>query len=148
MMWIWFGIAVGLIILECATIELVAIWFALAALVMGVIVGFASGLELIWQIFIFVAISVIFVLATRPLVKKLMQKRKGTDTNLELIIGRKAIVTEKIENDLSVGAVKINGLVWNARSVDGSVVEKDEFVFVKEIQGNKLIVEKINPQNN
>lgn len=144
MMWVWFGIAVALIIVECATIELVAIWFALSALLMGVIVGIASGLELIWQISIFVALSVAFVFATRPLVKKLMAKRKGSETNLELIVGHKAVVTEKIENDLSTGAVKINGLIWNARTIDGNVVEKDEFVLVKEIQGNKLIVEKIN----
>ena len=39
-------------------------------------------------------------------------------------------------------AVRINGLVWTARSEDGSVIEKDTFVIVKEIRGNKVVVNK------
>lgn len=142
MMWTWFAVAIGLIIVECATVELVALWFALAALVMGVVTGIATEIELIWQILIFLVLSSIFLAATRPLVKKLMAKRKGGETNLELIVEHTALVTEKIENEYERGAVKINGLIWSARSLDGSPIEKDTLVTVKEIQGNKVIVVK------
>ena len=46
----------------------------------------------------------------------------------------------RIDNDLETGEVKINGLVWTARSVDGAVIEEGALVTVQEIQGNKLLV--------
>ena len=141
-MWIWFGIAVVLLLVELATVDLVAIWLALSALILGVIAGIATERHIVWQIGIFVLISGVLLVATRPLIKKFMQRKKNTDTNLELVIGHKALVVEEINNDMSVGAVRINGLVWTARSVDGSIIEKDTLVWVKEIQGNKAFVEK------
>ncbi len=71
-----------------------------------------------------------------------MRKKKGTETNLDLVIGGKALVLEDIRNDYSTGTVKINGIVWTARSADGTNIEKDSFVIIKEIQGNKVFVEK------
>ena len=141
-MWTWFGIAIALIVVEVSTVDLVAIWFALSALIMGVVTGIATDLEVVWQVVIFVALSSAFLVATRPFVKKIMQRRKGGETNLELIVEHTALVVEKIENEYGRGAVKINGLVWSARSVSGDAIEKDELVTVKEIQGNKVLVER------
>lgn len=141
-MWTWFGIAIALIVVEVSTVDLVAIWFALSALIMGVVTGIATDLEVVWQVVIFVALSSAFLVATRPFVKKIMQRRKGSETNLELVVGHTALVVEKIENEYGRGAVKINGLVWSARSVSGDAIEKDELVTVKEIQGNKVFVER------
>ena len=141
-MWIWFGVAVVLLTVELATVDLVAIWLALSALIMGVITGIATDLRLAWQIAIFVAISAVLLIATRPAIKKFLRRKRNTGTNLELIIGHKAIVVEDINNDLSLGAVRINGLIWTARSVDGSIIEKDTLVIIEEIQGNKVIVNK------
>jgi membrane protein implicated in regulation of membrane protease activity len=71
-----------------------------------------------------------------------MKRKSGQETNLELVVDNIARVVETIDNSREMGAGKINGLVWTARSVDGSIVEVDELVLVKEIKGNKLIVEK------
>ena len=142
MMWVWFGITVALIITEVATIELVAVWFALSSLVTGIVAGCAPSLSIVWQIVIFVSASVVLLFATRPLVKRLMRKKKGTETNLDLLLGSKALVLEDIRNDYGTGTVKINGIVWTARSADGTDIEKDSFVIIKEIQGNKVLVEK------
>ncbi len=140
-MWIWYGIAVALLVTEVCTVDLVAVWFGFAALIMGVIMGIAPTLGIGWQIAIFTVLSAALLLATRPLVKKLLSRKKNSETNLELIIGHKALVVEEI-NDFERGAVRINGLVWTARSEDGSVIEKDTFVIVKEIRGNKVVVNK------
>ena len=142
MMWIWFALAVLFIVLEVFTTDLVSVWFAVSALALGVVTGIASDLHIGWQIFIFVLLSGALVLATRPLVKKFLKKKKNTETNLELVLGHKALVVEPIHNDLEQGAVKINGLVWTARSVNGELIEKDTLVIVKNIQGNKVFVEK------
>lgn len=142
MMWIWFALAVLFIVIEAFTTDLVAVWFAAAALVLGVVAGLATELHIVWQIVIFVALSAALVAATRPLVKKLLKKNKNTETNLGLVIGHKALVVEEINNDFEQGAVKINGLVWTARSENGEIIEKDTLVTVKQIQGNKAFVIK------
>ena len=87
-MWIWFGIAVALLIVELATTELVAVWFSAAALVLGVIAAIFPTLDIVWQVLIFVVLSAALVAATRPLVKKLMKRGKNRETNLELIVKR------------------------------------------------------------
>ena len=142
MTWIWFGLAVLFITVELLTTDLVAVWFAVAALVLGVVAGVVPSLHVAWQIFIFVVLSALLVLATRPLVKKLLKRNKNTETNLELVLGHTALVVEEIDNDLERGAVKINGLVWTARSENGEIITQDALVTVKAIQGNKAIVIK------
>lgn len=140
-MWIWFGVAIALLVTEACTVDLIAVWFGFAALIMGVITGIAPTLGVGWQVAIFTVLSASLLLATRPLVKKLLARKKDSETNLELVIGHRALVVEEI-NDFERGAVRINGLVWTARSEDGSVIEKDTFVIVKEIRGNKVVVNK------
>lgn len=142
-MWIWFGVAVVLLIVEITTTELVAVWFSAAALVLGLVAAIFPDLDVIWQVLIFVVLSAALVAATRPLVKKLMKRGKNRETNLELVLDHKALVVEEIDNDMEKGAVKINGLVWNARSENGKVIPQDTLVIVKNIQGNKAIVQAI-----
>ena len=141
-MWVWFGLALLFVVVELCTIDLVAVWFAISALILGVIAAIFTELQFGWQALIFVVLSFVLFLATRPFVKKFMKRRRGQETNLELVIGYTARVVETIDNSREAGAAKINGLIWTARSVDGSIIEVDELVLVKDIIGNKLIVEK------
>lgn len=143
MWWIlWLGLAVALLGVELLTSDLVSIWLAVAAFLLGIVTAIFPWLHWGWQIFIFAILSAALLFSTRPLVKKFLKKRKSQETNLELILDHVGIVEEDINNDLALGAVKINGLVWSARSEDGSEIEKGEFVVVQKISGNKLIVKK------
>ena len=141
-MWVWFGLALFLVVVELCTIDLVAVWFAIASLILGILAAIFTELQFGWQALIFIALSSVLFLSTRPFVKKFMKRKKGQETNLELVVDNTARVVETIDNSREMGAVKINGLIWTARSTDGSVIEVDELVLVKEIKGNKLIVEK------
>ena len=143
MWWIlWLGAAVALLGVELVTSDLVSIWLAVAAFLLGIVTAIFPWLHWGWQIFIFAILSAALLLSTRPLVKKFLKKRKSQETNLELILGHVGIVEEDINNDLALGAVKINGLIWSARSEDGTEIEKGEFVVVQKISGNKLIVKR------
>lgn len=142
MSWIvWLSIMVFLVVVEIFTIDLVSIWCALSALVMTIITAIFPEIAVIWQICIFLALSAILLLSTRKFVKKLMKGKGNKETNLGLIINHTALVVEDIENDLEKGAVKINGIVWSARSLSGQKVNSGELVRVEKINGNKLIVE-------
>lgn len=137
---LWLGLAVVLFIVELTTTDLVAVWFALAALVLGIVTAIFDKLPVVWQVVIFVALSALLVILTRRFVRKLLQHRKDQETNLELVVNHTAMVVEDIDNDREAGAIKINGLIWSARSADGEKIDKEVLVTVREIRGNKAIV--------
>ena len=97
----------------------------------------------VWlQVILFIAGSIVLLFLTRPLAVKLMNKG-AVRTNADSLIGKEAVVTERIDNLQSTGTVQINGQVWTARSVNPEHrIEKDEIVMVRAIEGVKLIVGK------
>ncbi len=140
MVYVWLGVLVAAIVLEIATTQIVSIWFAIGAL--AAFIAALAGVQQLWiQIVIFVVVSAIAVIATRPLVKKIVNK-KAEPTNADMVLGRTGIVTERIDNLAPSGLVKVNGSVWTARSADDTVIEAGEKVIIREISGVKLIVIK------
>lgn len=138
MAWIWLGLLVVFAIVEASTVSLVSIWFvggSLAALVAALL-----GAELWLQILLFLAVSALLLVALRPLTKKILAPKK-VQTNTPANIGKLAVVTEDIDNLHSLGAVKLSGLVWTARSEDGKGIPAGSIVRIKNVEGVKLIVE-------
>lgn len=143
MSWIiWLCATLVLLGVEFFTVELIAVWFACSALVMVIITAIFPELFFVWQFCIFLVLATILLLSTRKIVKKLMVRKKDQETNLGLIINHTARVEEEIDNALEAGAVKINGIVYTARSENGEKVAVGESVTVVQIKGNKLIVIK------
>ena len=138
MVWVWLAVLGLFIITELATVQLTTIWFAGGALVALMLASFGVK-SIIIQIIAFLAVSVVLLIATRPLVKKHINK-KSQPTNADRCIGSKAVVTEEINNLLAQGSVKVNGVEWSARSENDTVIPKDTAVTVKRIDGVKLIV--------
>ncbi len=139
MVWIWLALSGILILAEVATVQLTTIWFAGGSLVAMLLAAFGVKSILV-QIIAFIAVSVILLIATRPLVKKYINNR-SQPTNADRCIGQTAVVTEEINNLLGQGAVKVNGIEWTARSESGTVIPQDSTVTVKHIDGVKLIVD-------
>ena len=123
----WLVAMVALMVVEFSTVSLTCIWFALG--------GAPIWLQVVW----FLVVSVLALIATRPLVKKYING-KTTPTNADMLIGQTCIVTEPISNLSETGAVKIGGKVWTARSEDGTVFAPGEMVVAVRIEGVKLIV--------
>lgn len=135
----WIVLLVVLIIIEAVTAQLVTIWFAAGAA--AALVAELCGLNQWLQWIIFIAVSAVALIATRPLVRK-VTNRNVQPTNADRYIGQTAVVTEEIDNVKGKGQVHVNGITWSARSSDGTVYEKDECVTVEKIDGVKLIVKK------
>lgn len=140
MVWIWLSAAVALFILEMCTTDLVSIWLSIGALLTTVVVAIFPKIPIPWQILMFIVFSAIMLVLTRKFVKKFLARTKEQATNLELYYDKTAIVVEEIDNVNATGAVKINGLVWTARSENNEIIEKDAVVLFKKIDGNKAIV--------
>lgn len=134
---IWIVLLVLFLILEAATVQLVSAWFALGALC--ALLANLCGVGAVWQIVLFLVVSAICLIATRPFVKKLTAA-KIQKTNADRCIGTEAVVLEEIDNLKSSGLVKAMGNTWTARSADGSVIPKDAVVVVQKMEGVKLIV--------
>ncbi len=136
--WVWIGITVFSIIFEAITVTLVTIWFipgAITATIFSLV-----GLPLWAQITAFLALSVLCLIFLMPIVRK----KRFVHTNADSVIGKKAVVTDRIDNIAGAGACKIDGRVWTARSSDEKTTfEEGEIAVVKEIRGVKLILEKV-----
>lgn len=136
----WLILFVILLVIEIFTMGLTTIWFAggaLAAIAAGVL-GFGT----VVQVVVFIAVSIVLLIVTRPLaVKYFNQERQKT--NAELLIGQQALVLEEIDTLQSVGRVEIRGQEWSAKTDDpDGKIEKNAVVVVEGIQGVKLIVRK------
>lgn len=134
----WAALFVVFVIAELGTFQLVSIWLALGALAAMFMSIFKAPF---WsQVLIFAVASIILLVATRPIVKKMLKDVKPT--NAELDIGKMATVVEEIDNRHSKGRVCLNGVYWAARSYDNKIIPADSIVKVMEIEGSKLIVDK------
>ncbi|MBP3495539.1 MAG: NfeD family protein [Clostridia bacterium] len=143
MQWaIWLALTVALLVVELSTVQLISVWFAIGGIVTTIISAIFPQLALYWQITIFVVVSVGLLLSTRRLVKKFIKRTDEQKTNLELHIGKSAVVEEEIDNMSGTGAVKVNGVTWSARSENDEKISKGEIVTINKITGNKMIVSK------
>lgn len=140
MIFIWLGLTVVFAVIEAATAQLATVWFALGSLASLILA--ACGVKSVTaQVIVFVAVSVITLIATRPFVKKIIRKRVEP-TNADRNIGETGITVAEINNICGTGEVNLKGTVWTARSVDGSVIPKGVQVTVQRIEGVKLIVKQ------
>lgn len=135
--YIWIAVMVIMAIFEGVTTQLVSVWFVVGALFAAIVSFFVQDFAV--QFGVFVAVSLILLIATKPLVSK-AKKIKTEPTNADRNIGKIAIVTQEINNTEGTGQVKLGGDIWTARTVDDSIVPEGAKVTVKEISGVKLMV--------
>ena len=141
MIYVWIALTIVFVIAEAATAQLTTVWFALGSVV-ALILAACGVQSLAVQIIVFIAVSAITLIATRPLVKKMLNKRVVA-TNADRNIGETGITLSEINNLEAKGEVKVKGVVWTARSENGDVIPEGSTVRVKNIEGVKLIVETI-----
>ncbi len=90
---------------------------------------------------VFLCVSLVLLIFTRPLAMKYFNK-ETTQTNVNSLIGKKAVVIQDIDNLAQTGQVRINDIEWTARSADDEKIGKDTVVTIQEIRGVKLIVKQ------
>ncbi|MDO4975843.1 MAG: NfeD family protein [Eubacteriales bacterium] len=148
----WLIAAAVFILLEILTMGLTTIWFAGGALVAAVAAMLLLPISV--QVIIFIVVSLILLMITRPLASHFINN-KAIRTNAESLIGQSCLVTEEIDNLRATGQVTIRGQAWSARSKQADkVIPQNAIVKVEHISGVKLIVsvvsypEKLNTEKN
>jgi len=90
----------------------------------------------------FLAASGVMFLFVRPLARRHLTMPPHLRTGTAALVGRDAIVLERIANDEGVGCAKVEGEVWTARAFDEDrIIEPGERVQVIEIRGATALVD-------
>lgn len=135
---LWVIAAVIFALIEAATTSLATLWFVGGALAAAGAALLGAGL--MTQVIVFLVISIVLLILTRPLLKKRMQVGKER-TNVDALIGKPAKVVKEIRR-LEAGEAKVNGLTWVAVALDPdrNYPEGSEVTVVR-VEGVKLVVQ-------
>lgn len=135
---IWLLLVVILLVIELITVGLTTIWFAAGSAAAFLLSLTGAGIG--WQIGVFLAVSIVLLIFTRPWVLKYVNRNRDK-TNYESVIGKTVKVTQRISNADQTGAAVYDGQEWTARSLeDDRTIEEGKQAVVEKIVGVKLIV--------
>lgn len=126
-------------ILEIVIPGLVTIWLALAALILTAISFFIKNPNV--EFVIFTVLSIVFVIFTRPVLKKYLEDKK---TNFSSKMVGQELKIEKVvdlESPKKEYEVRFKGVIW--KGVSSEIFREGEIVKIEDFEGNKIILEKI-----
>jgi membrane protein implicated in regulation of membrane protease activity len=136
---IWLIAAVIFAVGEIATLGFFLAPFAGGALVATIVSAVGAGDIASWASFI--VVSIFMLLALRPIALSHRRMPAQLRTGTAALVGRSAMVTERIHNDEDTGCVKLEGEQWTARAYDGDeIIEPGKRVQVIEIRGATALV--------
>lgn len=141
-MWSFWLVFSGIFfILEIFTTGFLIFWLGIAALCSMVASFFISNLLI--QTVIFVIISILLIIFTRPLINKLLKfdQKEVLPTNTNRLINKEGIVIDDIKPLSTTGKIKVGGELWSA--ISETEIPKNTRVKVIGIDGVKLKVEDI-----
>ena len=137
---VWIVAAVALAVGEMLTTSFFLGPFAGGAVV-AALAALAGGGWVVSTL-VFLAVSIALLLFVRPVAKRHLRQPPALRTGIAALIGRQAVVLERIANDEGVGVARIDGEVWTARAFDDDrVIEPGERVIVIEIRGATALVD-------
>ncbi|MCI9047902.1 MAG: NfeD family protein [Hungatella sp.] len=137
----WIILFVILAGVEAATMALTTVWFAGGALAAFFVAK--AGFSVNAQLSVFVLVSFVLLIFTRPWALQHVNRRT-VKTNADSLVGKRARITEEVNNALGTGTAMVGGQEWTARTEDeDSVYPVGAAVEICAIQGVKLIVKAV-----
>lgn len=138
-LFIWGVLTVIFVVLEMSTAALVSIWFVVGSL--SAMVAATQGMSFLHQNFIFVGVSTLSLLATRPFVRSL--KIEKVPTNSDEIVGMEGVVMTEVDNIQAKGRVMVDHTDWAAKSTSGKVIPEGATVRVDRLEGVTVFVTRV-----
>ena len=136
---LWLIAAVVLAIGEIATMGFFLAPFAAGALVAALVSAAGTGTAI--TLIVFLLVSIAALAALRPIARSHKRMPPQIRTGTAALVGRHAMVVERIANNEGVGCVKLDGEVWTARAYDeDEVIDEGKRVQVVEIRGATALV--------
>ena len=116
----------------------VSIWFSggsLIALILAI-----CNVPWYIQLLVFSLVSLICVAIVQVILFKKRKKSKNLKTNVDSLIGEKILVIKDVSPEI-LGEGKYRDIIWSLKS--DTEIGKDEYAEIVSIEGNKLVVKKI-----
>jgi membrane protein implicated in regulation of membrane protease activity len=136
---LWILLAVILAAGEIMSLSFFLAPFAAGALLAAIadLVGAGGALSFL----VFLVSSGLLLGFVRPIARRHLRTPAQLRTGTAALVGRSAIVTQRVDNDAHSGAVKLDGELWTARAYDeDEVIEPGRRVHVVQIQGATALV--------
>jgi membrane protein implicated in regulation of membrane protease activity len=136
---LWLIAAVVLAVAEVLNLSFFLFPFAIGAAAAAVVELAGGGTPV--AVVVFAVLTALSFGILRPIARRHVRMPPAIRTGTAALVGRQAMVLERIANDEGVGAVRIDGEVWTARSYDDDrVIEPGTRVEVIEIRGATALV--------
>lgn len=149
--WYWFVLGVLLILSELLLPAFAALWFGIAAIMVGILYWLFPTMSLTTQLVTWIILSILCTLAWFKFIKPLSTDKTKAGLSREATIGQVGMV---IQINLEHGQIKVRFPMpvlgsdeWNCRTE--SAVQVGDRVRVVDILGNDLVVQphKFNNEN-
>jgi len=142
--WHWLVFGMLLIIAELFVPSFTIFWFGLGAILLSGLVWLAPGLALAWQLFFWALASVAFTFLWFRFFRPLMADRTKAGLSREAVMGESGqVIKAPLENQR--GVVRFTMPLLGADEwpfISGDEVKPGDRVFVRDVSGNTLVVEK------
>lgn len=135
---VWLIISAMLIIIDAFTASFMLVWFGISGFVAALLS--ALGVSLGAQVVVFLIGGLILAILLYPIAKEKFKVDKKTLLTREETYEGKVL---KAEHDIEdKGSIKLDGVLWNAIN-EGSAIKKGEFFKILRLEGNKIVIEKV-----
>lgn len=117
-------------------------WLGIAALIVCLLSLFIHNLFA--QMAIFLVLSTLLLILTRPFIEKfVIKKDEKVITNAFSIIGKEGKVTKSMDSVTKLGQVKVGSETWTAKTTNDEPFSEGDTVKIDNIEGVKAIISKI-----
>jgi membrane protein implicated in regulation of membrane protease activity len=140
---IWTVIGVLLLVAEMFTPGFWLACVAVGAFAAG-LVGLLPGVGTTVETIVFSVTSLLSTVGLRPVLMRRFRIGAATDlrTNVDALLGKSGVVTERIDGGVRSGRVIVEGENWRGATVDRAVLEPGTRVMVVQVDGTTLMVER------
>lgn len=140
--WHWLVLGFSLMIAEIFIPTFASLWFGAAAVIVAAL-AWLLPIPLLFQVLIWLTLSVLFMFAWVKYIKPLSINRKKAGQSSDLIIGETGMIMVKPQKGIS-GMVRFNVPIWGADEwpcrTAGVNVETGDRVVVIKVVGDEMVV--------
>jgi len=133
---LWMIVGLVLLIIELSMMSLFLLWIAIGAFAAGIVAVFVPIAWVQWLVFGLA--SLILLIATRPFAHS-VHASVTTPSNVDAVIGGRAMVIETVDPLRNVGRVRIGSDEWRARADE--TIPTESWVEVIGVAGTTLLVQ-------
>jgi membrane protein implicated in regulation of membrane protease activity len=135
---LWLVIGGVALAIDVLTSAFIFVWFTVGAIssVIAAMLGYGFNVQLIS----FILVSTAFMVVGYPLVKRTIKSTVvKTPTTEQGYVGRILTVDEDV---MDKATIKIDGIYWTVKN-EGELIKKGDKVKVTGIEGNKIVIKKL-----